>query len=263
MRIALGIEYDGSRFHGWQTQPDRNTVQDVLQSALQQVAGAPVPVTCAGRTDAGVHAREQVVHFDVDVERPESAWVRGVNALLPESVSVLWARRVPLDFHARYAALERSYRYVLITRPVRPALAAHYAGWTHVRLDVESMRQAAQGLLGEHDFSSFRSSECQAKNPLRAMRGLTIERERDRIDFLLSANAFLHHMVRNIVGSLMQVGKGAQPPEWLRKVLDARDRRLAARTAAPQGLYLESVDYDPRWELPTGNRAPMPLAIEP
>jgi len=262
MRIALGIEYDGSRFHGWQRQPGGNTVQDVLQQALHQIAGAPATVTCAGRTDAGVHAREQVVHFDIDVERPDSAWVRGVNALLPDAVAVLWAHRVAPDFHARYSALERRYRYVLISRPVRPALAGHYAGWTHARLDAEAMRQASRCLIGEHDFSSFRSSECQAQSPVRVMREIAIAREGDRIDFAFSANAFLHHMVRNLVGALTQIGKGAQRPDWLREVLDARDRRLAAQTAAPQGLYLESVRYDPRWELPAGRVAPLPLAIE-
>lgn len=262
MRIVLGIEYDGSRFHGWQTQPDGNTVQDVLETALQQIAAAPVAVTCAGRTDAGVHARRQVVHFDVEVERPDSAWVRGVNALLPDSVAVLWARRVPTEFHARYSALARSYRYVLITRPVRPALAAHYAGWTHAPLDTESMRQASLCLVGEHDFSSFRSSECQAKSPVRSLHDITIERAGERIDLLFSANAFLHHMVRNLVGALVQVGKGAQPPHWLRQVLEARDRRLAAQTATPQGLYLESVRYDLRWELPLATAAPLPLAVE-
>ncbi|HEX5611959.1 MAG TPA: tRNA pseudouridine(38-40) synthase TruA [Burkholderiales bacterium] len=263
MRIALGIEYDGSRFHGWQTQPDGNTVQDVLQAALHQIAGVPAALTCAGRTDAGVHAREQVVHFDVEVERPESAWLRGVNALLPQSVAVLWARRVPEEFHARYGALERSYRYVLISRPVRPALAARYAGWTHSSLDVEAMREASRYLTGRHDFSSFRSSECQAKSPVRDLHHLSLEREGERIDFRFSANAFLHHMVRNIVGSLVQVGKGARAPEWLREVRDARDRRLAAQTAAPQGLYLESVRYEERWGLPSASGAPLPLAIEP
>jgi tRNA pseudouridine38-40 synthase len=263
MRIALGIEYDGSRFHGWQTQPAGNTVQDVLQAALHQIAGVPALVTCAGRTDAGVHAREQVGHFDADVERPESAWVRGVNALLPESVAVLWARRVAQDFHARYSALARRYRYVLISRPVRPALAAHYAGWTHAPLDLEAMRRASLCLAGEHDFSSFRSSECQAKSPVRTLHELAIEQAGERIDFTFRANAFLHHMVRNIVGSLVHVGKGARPPEWLREVLDARDRRLAAQTAAPQGLYLESVTYEPRWQLPAARSAALPLAVEP
>jgi tRNA pseudouridine38-40 synthase len=221
-----------------------------------------VLVTCAGRTDAGVHARGQVVHFDIDVERPASAWERGVNALLPDSVAVLWARRVAPDFHARYSALARCYRYVLIRRPVRPALAAHYAGWTHALLDLETMRRASLCLVGEHDFSSFRSSECQAKNPLRTMHELAIEQAGERIDFTFRANAFLHHMVRNLVGSLVQVGKGARPPHWLREVLDARDRRLAAQTAPPQGLYLESVSYEPHWQLPAGKGAPLPLAVE-
>jgi len=262
MRIALGIEYDGSRFHGWQTQPDGHTVQDTLQSALRQIAGTAVPVLCAGRTDTGVHAREQIVHFDVEVERPDSAWVRGVNALLPESVAVLWTRRVPPDFHARYSALSRRYRYVMISRPVRPALAARYAGWTHASLDAETMRKASLFLIGEHDFSSFRSSQCEAKTPVRTVQEIAIERAGERIDFTFSANAFLHHMVRNIIGTLLQVGKGAQAPQWVREVLAARDRRLAAQTAAPQGLYLESVRYDHRWELPVAPCAPLPLAVE-
>jgi tRNA pseudouridine38-40 synthase len=237
-------------------------VQDVLQTALCQVAGTPAPVTCAGRTDAGVHAREQVVHFDVEVERPESAWVRGVNALLPESVAVLWARRVPPEFHARYSALARDYRYVLLSRPVRPALAAHYAGWTHAPLDADAMRQASLCLIGEHDFSSFRSSECQARSPVRVLHDIAITRSGDRIDFAFSANAFLHHMVRNMVGTLLQVGKGAKPAHWVRDVLDARERRLAAQTAPSQGLYLESVRYDSSWDLPCGKTAPLPLAVE-
>jgi tRNA pseudouridine38-40 synthase len=253
-RIALGIEYDGSRFLGWQTQPGGGTVQDALEAALSGIADAPVAVTCAGRTDRGVHARGQVVHFDTGAERPDSAWLRGVNALLPESVAVLWARRVAGDFHARYAAVARSYRYLLLNRPVRPALAARYAGWYHAPLDVEAMRAAAAQLLGEHDFSAFRSAECQAKSPVRRLHAIGVERDGERIEFSLRANAWLQHMVRNIVGTLVYVGAGKQPPQWAKSVLESRDRGLAAPTFAAEGLYLDEVEYEPRWNLPAAVR---------
>lgn len=262
MRIALGLEYDGSRFQGWQTQPARNTVQDSVEAALAQIAGAPVPVVCAGRTDSGVHAREQVVHFDTGAERPDTAWVRGVNGLLPDSVAVLWARRVPPGFHARYSATSRTYRYVLISRAVRPALSARYAGWTHAALDVASMSEASRCLIGEHDFSAFRSSECQAKTPVRTVHEVSIQRSGDRIDFVLRANAFLHHMVRNIVGTLVHVGKGARSADWVRDVLQSRDRSLAAQTAGAEGLYLESVRYDASWELPQAKQPLLAIAVE-
>ena len=262
MRIALGLEYDGSRFHGWQTQPGGDTVQDALEAALAQIGGGPVSVTCAGRTDSGVHACEQVVHFDSAVDRPDTAWVRGVNGFLPDAVAVLWARRVPAEFHARYGARSRTYRYVLLNRAVRPALAARYVGWTHAALDVAAMSEAARHLLGEHDFSAFRSSECQAKTPVRRLHQLVLEPRRDRIDFVLRANAFLHHMVRNIVGTLVQVGKGTRDAGWVLEVLRSRDRRLAAATFGPEGLYLESVEYAPAWGLPQGARGIVALPIE-
>ena len=250
MRIALGIEYDGSRFLGWQTQPGGGAVQDALEAALAAIAGAPVATICAGRTDRGVHARGQVVHFDTDAARPSSAWVRGVNALLPESVAVLWSHEVGADFHARYSARSRVYRYLLVNRAVRPALAARYAGWFHLPLDLEAMRAAARYLVGEHDFSAFRSSECQAKSPVRTVQSLEIERSGERFDFTVRANAYLHHMVRNIVGTLVYVGKGKHPPQWVLEVLRSRDRALAAPTFGPEGLYLESVEYEPHWGLP-------------
>ena len=253
MRIALGIEYDGSHFLGWQTQPGGGAVQDALEPALAAIAGAPVGVTAAGRTDRGVHARGQVVHFDTDAERPDSAWVRGVNAMLPDSVAVLWATRVPEEFHARYGARARTYRYVLLNRAVRPALAARYAGWFHLPLDVKAMRAAAAHLAGEHDFSAFRSSECQAKSPVRTLHEISIQANEDRIDFVVRANAFLHHMVRNLVGTLVYVGKGKHEPAWAKRVLDSRDRAQAAPTFAAEGLYLESVDYEARWGLPVEN----------
>ena len=220
-----------------------------MQRALSTIAGQPVNVTAAGRTDRGVHAREQVIHFDTEASRPERAWVRGVNALLPDSVAVLWSREVDAQFHARYSALSRTYRYRLLNRAVRPALAATHAGWFHLPLDVQSMRQAAAQLVGEHDFSAFRSSECQAKTPVRTLHALDIEAHGERIDFVLRANAFLHHMVRNIVGTLVYVGKGKHPPEWIAEVLDSRDRAKAAPTFGPQGLYLEKIQYDARWRL--------------
>ena len=262
MRIALGLEYDGSRFQGWQTQPAGNTVQDTLEAGLAQISGEAVSVTCAGRTDSGVHARAQVVHFDSAAERPDSAWVRGVNGFLPEAVAVLWAQRVPADFHARYSARSRTYRYVLISRPVRPALAARYVGWTHARLDVAAMSEAARHLVGEHDFSAFRSSECQAKTPVRTIHELALEPRGERIDFVLRANAFLHHMVRNIIGTLVHVGKGARAAGWVREVLRSRDRSLAAATFGPEGLYLESVEYEPQWQLPQPAHTLVTLPLE-
>lgn len=253
MRLALGIEYDGSRFLGWQTQPAGGAVQDALEPALAGIAGLPVSVTCAGRTDRGVHARGQVVHFDTGVERPDSAWVRGVNALLPESVAVLWSRRMPDDFHARYSARARTYRYVLLNRSVRPALAARHAGWFHAPLDEAAMRSAARFFVGEHDFSAYRSSECQAKSPVRTVHSLEIARDGERVDFIVRANAFLHHMVRNMVGALVYVGKGKHPPHWVREVLDSRNRALGAPTFSPEGLYLERVEYESHWNLPSND----------
>src|SRR5688572_22615582 len=230
MRIALGLEYDGSRFLGWQTQPGGGAVQDALEAALAQIAGEPVVLTCAGRTDRGVHARLQVVHFDTHSVRPASAWVRGVNALLPDAVAVLWSRRVDDAFHARYSAVARTYRYELLNRAVRPALGAQHLGWFHLPLQLVPMREAAALLVGEHDFSAFRSSQCQARSPVRMLHAIDIEQRGERIDFVLRANAFLHRMVRNIVGTLVYVGKGKQPPRWAGEVLAARDRARAAPT---------------------------------
>jgi len=255
MRIALGIEYDGSRFCGWQTQPQACAVQDAVEHALAGVAGAPVATICAGRTDAGVHALAQVVHFDTGAARPESAWVRGVNTLLPPACAVHWARPVADDFHARYSATARHYRYVLLNHPVRPAADQARVGWFHLPLDLEAMHQAARLLVGEHDFSAFRSAECQAKSPVRVLTRLDIARRGDYVVFDLSANAFLHHMVRNIVGCLVYVGKGRYPPAWLGEVLAGRDRGRAAPTFEAAGLYLSRVDYDARWGLPETPRS--------
>jgi tRNA pseudouridine38-40 synthase len=197
-----------------------------------------------------VHARIQVAHFDTDAKRPSSAWVRGVNALLPDSVAVLWSHEVADDFHARYSALARTYRYELLNRPVRPALAARYAGWFHLPLDVQKMRAAAALLAGEHDFSAFRSAECQAKSPLRTIYSLEIKQNGESIHFVVRANAFLHHMVRNIVGTLVYVGKGKHPPQWVQELLLSRDRTKAAPTFGPEGLYLEKIEYEAKWQLP-------------
>jgi tRNA pseudouridine38-40 synthase len=191
-----------------------------------------------------------VVHFDTDAKRPSSAWVRGVNALLPDTVAVLWSHEVPDDFHARYSALSRTYRYELLNRPVRAALDAHYAGWFHLPLDLAKMREAAALFVGEHDFSAFRSSECQAKSPIRTIHDFTVRQDGERIAFMIRANAFLHHMVRNLVGTLVYVGKGKHPPRWVAQVLETRDRARAAPTFGPEGLYLERIEYEPKWRLP-------------
>jgi tRNA pseudouridine38-40 synthase len=251
MRIALGLEYDGSAFSGWQSQPCGNTVQDALEVALASIAGHPVRTVCAGRTDAGVHALAQVVHFDTDADRPETAWVRGVNAHLPQTVVVRWAQAVGGDFHARFSARSRSYRYVLLNRSVRPAILSGRAGWFHSPLDAEAMTAAAAFLLGEHDFSAFRAAECQAKSPVKTLHHAFIRREHDLIVFDFRANAFLHHMVRNIVGALVHVGKGRHRPEWVAGLLEGRDRTRAAPTFDAAGLYFAGVEYAPEWSLPS------------
>jgi tRNA pseudouridine38-40 synthase len=264
MRIALGIEYDGAPYSGWQTQPGGGTVQDALEAALAQIAGAPVRAVCAGRTDTGVHGLAQVAHFDTAAERPETAWVKGVNTHLPRTVVVRWAARVAPDFHARFSASGRHYEYVLLNRPVRPAAWAGRAGWFHLPLDEEAMRAGARYLLGEHDFSAFRSVQCQAASPVRELRSLSIRRHGEYLRFSLAANGFLHHMVRNIVGCLVYVGKGKYPPEKMAQILAARDRALAAPTFGPEGLYLTGIDYDPHWNLPAFHAVPMfPPSQEP
>ncbi len=253
-RIALGLEYNGSTFCGWQTQPSGCAVQDTLERALAGIAGGKVATICAGRTDAGVHALAQVVHFDAAFERPDSAWVRGVNSLLPAGAVVLWARPVSDEFHARYTARERWYRYVLLSHPLRPALNDARVGWFHQPLDLARMQEAARLLIGERDFSAFRSAECQAKSPVRELRRLEIRKSGDYVIFELAANGFLHHMVRNIVGSLVYVGKGRHPPAWMGELLAGGDRRQAAPTLDAAGLYLVRVVYDPKWELPEAGR---------
>ena len=250
MRLALGLQYDGAAFHGWQTQADGRTVQDGVEQALAQLAGAPVPTICAGRTDAGVHATYQVVHIDPPVTRPLSAWVRGVNCFLPEAAAVRWAVEVPETFHARFGATARRYDYWLVNDPVRSPLLAHRTGWLARPLQLEPMREAAALLVGRHDFSAFRSAECQAASPVRELRELRIERFGNLIRFRLVANAFLHHMVRNLVGTLVYVGLGRQSAQRVGEVLQGRDRRAAAPTFVAAGLYLTGVEYDPAFGLP-------------
>jgi len=250
VRIALGLEYDGAAFCGWQTQPGGCGVQDALEQALSGVAGEMIETACAGRTDAGVHAIAQVVHFDTGVDRPLSAWTRGTNALLAQSVAVNWARAVDGEFHARFSATGRRYVYWLLSRPHRPGLLSGRAGWTHRALDEAAMREAAQCMLGQHDFSAFRAAECQARTPVKTMREIVIARRGDLIRFDFAADAFLQHMVRNIVGSLVYVGSGRQPVDWIRDLLQSRDRTRAAPTFSPAGLYLAGVEYDAVWAIP-------------
>lgn len=255
MRIALAVEYDGSGFRGWQTQPGGGTVQDALQEALLQFAGVPLRVICAGRTDAGVHALGQVVHFDTALERPMFSWVRGVNTFLPAAVAVRWAQPVANAFHARASAHARHYRYLLLNRAHRTGLWPGRVGWYHQALDLAAMRRAAGLLLGERDFSAFRAAECQANSPVKTMRKADITRYGDLLVFDFEASAFLHHMVRNLVGSLVHVGKGKRPPEWIDELLAAGDRRLAAPTFAAAGLYLAAVRYPSHWDLPSAEEA--------
>jgi len=249
-RIALILGYDGRRFSGWQTQPGGGAVQDALEAALAALTGHVVRVTCAGRTDTGVHATGQVVHFDTDVVRPLHAWVRGTNAHLPDSVAVLHAQEVAAEFHARFSARARRYVYLIHRASVRHPLWVGRAGWVFRDLDLAAMRAAAARLLGEHDFSAFRSSQCQAKTPVRRIDVLAIEESGPLVAIRFEGNAFLHHMVRNIVGSLVYVGTGRHPEEWIGELLCGRDRRQAAPTFSPEGLYLQAVTYDSRFGLP-------------
>lgn len=261
MRIALGLEYDGSRYCGWQTQPAGCAVQDAVDAALSGIAAHPVQSQCAGRTDAGVHALGQVVHFDSEARRPLGAWVRGVNTLLPEAIAVLWAREVGEGFHARYSARGRAYQYVLLNRPERPGLHASRVGWHHRPLDVQRMRAALLPLLGQHDFSAFRAAECQARSPVKELREATVERRGELIVFGFSADAFLHHMVRNLVGALVKVGNGSRSVEWMQQLLIGRDREVAAPTFTAAGLYLAGVEYEPQWNLPAPSRRPLPPLV--
>jgi len=242
-RVALGVSYDGNGWSGWQTQPGGQTIQDQLEAAIAAFAGVAVPTICAGRTDAGVHATAQVVHIDSPVTRTQSAWVRGLNSLLPASIAVQWAADVSDEFHARFSATARAYTYVISNTPVRQPLLAGRAGWSFRPLDVDQMQAGADLLVGEHDFSSFRSSQCQAPNPVRTMHSLKVERRSSLVFVHLKANAFLHHMVRNIVGELVLLGQGKTDLSHVKRILAARDRKLAAPTFSAGGLYLTDVTY--------------------
>ena len=243
MRIAMGIEYDGTAFYGWQIQEHVRTVQEELERAVGRVANHRIRAYCAGRTDAGVHALEQVIHFDSLAHRTERSWVLGTNVNLPPDVNVLWARTVTEDFHARFRATARHYRYLILSRTTRSALMRDRAIWVHRELDLERMRHAARQLVGEHDFSSFRSIGCQAKSPVRRIRYLDLERHGELFDLRIGANGFLHHMVRNIAGVLMAIGCGDRPVSWVNDLLEIRDRTHGGVTAPPQGLYFLRADY--------------------
>ena len=251
MRIALGVSYLGSAYHGWQSQPDGKTVQDRLDRALPQFADVDAPPTlCAGRTDAGVHGLGQVVHFDTNIARAMNSWVRGTNRYLPLDVAVQWAREVPAEFHSRASATARRYSYIVLESPVRPSLEAGRVGWVFRPLDLAAMQAGAQHLLGEHDFSSFRAAQCQALSPVKHMRRIDIRRHGAYWRFDFEANAFLHHMIRNLMGCLLLVGQGLRPPGWMAEVLAARSRDAAAPTFAPDGLYFVGPVYDACWGLP-------------
>ncbi len=242
-RIVAGIEYDGSGFSGWQWQTHQRSVQQVLEQALSKVANHPVTVICAGRTDTGVHALEQVIHFDVQSERELHAWMLGGNSNLPDDVRITWVKQAAGDFHARYSAIARFYRYIILNRPIKSALLRKQVTWCHAPLNAEKMHEAAQYLIGQHDFSSFRAQGCQSKSPMRAMYFIDVYREEDKVIMDISANAFLHHMVRNIAGVLMDIGLGKQTVEWTQELLEVKSRKLGGITAPPDGLYLGAVYY--------------------
>ena len=255
MRWAMGLSYQGSGYDGWQSQPSGRTVQDKLQHALKRFAGQPIHVLCAGRTDAGVHALMQVVHFDCGLERAAMSWVRGSNTFLPRDIAVQWAVPVPETFHARASAQARRYVYVLLQSPVRPSLELGRVGWTFRPLNADAMQDAANRLLGEHDFSSFRAAQCQALSPVKHMQRIAVARHGAYWRFEFQANAFLHHMIRNIMGCLVQVGQGLRPSQWMDEVLAAKSRDAAAPTFAADGLYFAGPVYVPDWGLPTQTAA--------
>ena len=256
-RIALGIEYNGSLFSGYQMQSQgTRTVQEELEKALSKVASEPVKLTCAGRTDTGVHATGQVVHFDTAKQRELKAWMLGGNTNLPRDISIHWVRQVSEQFNARFSAVSRSYRYILFNRKARPAIFQHNVAWSFERLDEGAMNQAAQYLLGEHDFSAFRASQCQAKHAVREMQDISVKRTGEYIILDIKANAFLHHMVRNIMGSLMLIGRGEQKKHWMQELLQGRDRKKAGMTASAAGLYLVNVEYPVEHGLPDSGWLP-------
>lgn len=250
MRIALGIEYNGIQYSGWQRQKHAGSVQEELEKALSTVASHSIEVQCAGRTDAGVHGTGQVVHFDTHAERKLVAWTMGVNANMPKDIAVRWAKIVPDDFHARFSATARRYRYIIYNNTFRPAILSSGLSHYHAELDAEKMHLAGQYLLGENDFSSFRAAHCQSRSPWRNVMHLNVSRSGQFVVVDIQANAFVHHMVRNIVGSLIKVGSGDESPEWIKWLLDERNRNLAAATAKAEGLYLVDVIYPEQFDLP-------------
>jgi len=254
MRIALGVEYNGAPYCGWQSQTGACGVQDFVEEAIAKIAKHPIRIHAAGRTDTGVHAMMQVVHFDTVIHRPDTAWVRGVNAFLPATIRVQWEKVVVEEFHARFSAMQRSYQYVLVNHPTAPAINALQAGWYHLPLNVSAMQAAINYLQGEHDFSAFRASECQAKSPVKNLQIASIQAHGDFMIFNFTANAFLQHQVRNMVGALVYVGNGKYPPEFIKNLLEQKDRTLSPPTFSPNGLYLTGVQYDPKWELPDTQR---------
>lgn len=256
-RIALAVEYDGSSYHGWQRQPEVDSVQARLEAALSRVADAPVETVCAGRTDRGVHATYQVIHFEPPAVRTDRAWLLGGTFFLPSDITLSWARTVSEDFHARFSATARSYRYVILNRDTRPALNRGRVTWHRGQLDAGLMHAAGQYLLGEHDFSSFRARDCQAISPVRTLEYLNVQRQGDYIYLDITANAFLHHMVRNIVGTLLPIGGGQQSPESVRDILDARHRSAAGITAPADGLYLVNVRYPAHFDIPPPRNLPV------
>lgn len=257
MRIALVVEYDGSQYHGWQAQTGLHTIQQTLENALAQVADSPISVVCAGRTDTGVHATNQVVHFDTEKERTIRSWIHGGNTFLPKNICIKWGKQVTDEFHARYSAVARRYRYVIYNNSIRPSLLRSNVTWQYRQLDHKLMHKAAQSLLGEQDFTSFRSVECQSKTPMRTVHSIDVSRHGDLIIIDITANAFLHHMVRNIAGVLISVGSGKNQVEWVQEVLNAKDRRLGAETAPPYGLYLVQVTYPQEFMILQSNPGPL------
>ncbi|ROZ63650.1 tRNA pseudouridine(38-40) synthase TruA [Ramlibacter sp. WS9] len=255
MRLALGISYNGQAYEGWQSQSSGRTVQDRLEDALSQFAAQPVSTLCAGRTDAGVHGLMQVVHFDTGLDREEFSWIRGTNRFLPDDIAVQWAKPVPDAFHSRACAVARRYAYVLLESPVRPSVDAGRVGWVFRPLDAAAMREAASALIGQHDFTSFRASACQAKSPVKTMKRVDISRRGAYWRFEFEADAFLHHMIRNIMGSLLAIGQGHERALWMAQVLAARDRDAASPTFSPDGLYFMGPVYAPEWGLPTRTAA--------
>ncbi len=257
MRIALGIEYNGANYYGWQRQKDVNSVQQELEQAISKIANHTVVVSCAGRTDSGVHGTGQVVHFDSDSIRDDKAWTLGVNSNLPDDIAVCWVKRVPDDFHARYRATARRYRYIIYNNNMRPAILNSGLSHYPLPIDEDLMQQASSCLLGEHDFSAFRAVHCQANTPNRNVHHVSVTRQNDYIIIDIKANAFLHHMVRNIAGSLIVIGLGEQPVSWMKTLLEGKDRTVAGATAKAGGLYMVAVDYPDEFGLPKRALGPL------